>query len=61
MSTPKPRIKPKADPYRAQREPPSREAPSYPERAAPVITEHNPDVEQKADARVLFHEDDCLR
>jgi hypothetical protein len=61
MSTPKPRIRPKADPYRPPREPPSRDAPLYPERASPVFAECDPDTERKADERVLFHEDDCLR
>ena len=60
MSTPKPRIRPKADRYRARSEP-SRDPPSYPERDPPAFTERDPSVEPKPPERVIFQEDDCLR
>lgn len=60
MSAPKPRIKPKGECH-PQRGFPSRDAPPFPERDPPVFAEHDPETEQKADERVLFHEDDCLR
>jgi len=61
MSTPKPRIRPKADPYRQRSEQP-REPPSPPERhpGDPFI-ERNRGIERNGPARVMFQEDDCLR
>ena len=61
MSTPKPRIRPKADPCRARSEPPLHDPPSYPERDSPAFTERDPGGEPKPPERVIFHEDDCLR
>ena len=60
MSTPKPRIRPKAEPCRQRSEPP-RDAPSYPEQDPPVFAQRDPGTEQKPAERVIFQEDDCLR
>ena len=61
MSAPKPHIKPKADSWRPQTQPPNRDAPPYTQRDPPVFSERDSEAAQKADERVLFHEDDCLR
>jgi hypothetical protein len=61
MSSPKPRIRPKAEPCRQRSEPPLRDPPSYPERDPPVFGERDPGTEQKPAEGVVFQEDDCLR
>lgn len=61
MSTPKPRIRPKADPHRQRSEPALRDPPTYPERDPPIFTERDPPTGRKAAERVVFHEDDRLR
>jgi hypothetical protein len=61
MSTPKLRIRSKADPQRQQTEPPDRDAPAYAGWDSPVFTERDRIAEQKADEPVLYYEDDCLR
>jgi len=61
MSTPKPRIRPKAEPCRQRSEPPLRDSPAYAEHDPPVFTARDPGTEQKAPERVIFQEDDCLR
>jgi hypothetical protein len=61
MSSPKPHIRPKAEPCRQRSEPPLRDPPSYPERDPPVYAERDPGTEQKPAEGVVFHEDDCLR
>jgi hypothetical protein len=61
MSTPKPHIKLKADPWRQRMEPPDRDALPYRERDPAVFTERGCDGEQEADRAVLYYEDDCLR
>lgn len=61
MSSPKPRIRPKADPCRQRSEPPLRDPPTYPERDPPVFAEQDAGREQTAPGRVIFQEDDCLR
>ena len=61
MSTPKPRIRPKADPCHPTSEPP-RDPPSPPERDPDLLfREHDRGTERKAAERVVFQEDDCLR
>ena len=60
MSTPKPRIRPKADPCRQQGEPPLRDPPLYPERDPPVFAERDPGTEPAAPEKVIFLENDCL-
>lgn len=61
MSTPKPRIRPKAEPCRQWSGPPMRDAPSHPERDLPPFTERDSDARHEAEERVIFQEDDCLR
>lgn len=61
MSTRKPHIKPKANPYHAQTERPSRDSPPPAEYDPPVFTERDAGTEQKPRERVLFHEDESLR
>jgi hypothetical protein len=61
MSTPKPRIRPKADPHHRRSESPMRDPPSHPERDPPVFMERDPGTARKAAERVIFQEDDCLR
>ena len=61
MSTPKPRIRPKAEPYRGWSEQPLRDPPSHPERDPPVFTEQDPGAGHEPAERVIFQEDDCLR
>lgn len=62
MSTPKkPRIRPKADPYRAPTEQP-RDPPAHPEHdPSEPFMERDRGTERKAAERVIFQEDDCLR
>ena len=60
MSSPKPRIRPKADPQRQHDERPPHDPPSHPEHDPPVFSEHDPETEQKSGERVIFREDDCL-
>ena len=60
MSSPKPHIKPKADPYRQRSEPPLRDPPSLPDWDPPVFTARDPGTGESADERVIFREDDCL-
>ena len=61
MSTPKPRVKPKADPQRQRSEPPLHDLPSDPERDPPVFDERDPDTGPGDGESVLFQEDDRLR
>jgi hypothetical protein len=67
MSNPKPRIRPKADSYRRQGEPPLNErlsssaAPDWPGGDPPMRAERDPGMERTASEQVLFYEDDCLR
>jgi hypothetical protein len=62
MSTPKPRIRPKVDPYRQRSAPPVRdplfEPAPYP---GDPLSEHDPGIEERPSGRVIFQEDDCLR
>ena len=61
MSAPKPRIRPKPDPSRAQSAPPMRD-PSFPaEHDPPVFSERDYGAQRQGSERVVFHEDDCLR
>ena len=62
MSTPKPRIRPKAEPCRHRSEQPPR-APLYDPESAPrdPFAEHAAVIEAKPASRVIFQEDDCLR
>jgi hypothetical protein len=62
MSTPKPRIRPKANPHRRRGDAPPDDPPALPEydpRDRPG--ERDAGTEPKAPERVLFQEDDCLR
>ena len=61
MSTPKPRIRPKAESNRPHGEPPPRDPPAYPELDPPVFANFDPGMERKAAEGVVFNEDDCLR
>ncbi|HXS21291.1 MAG TPA: hypothetical protein VN735_08650 [Steroidobacteraceae bacterium] len=61
MSSPKPRIRPKADPYRQRSDLPLRDPPTHPVRDPPVFAEQDPGTKQKPPERVIFQEDDCLR
>lgn len=61
MSTPKPRIRPKAEPYRQRNELPPRDPPAYPERDPPAFAQRDPGTEQRPPEQVVFQEDDCLR
>jgi hypothetical protein len=61
MSTPKPRIRPKAEPYREWSAQPLHDVPSAAHRDPPASTERDPGTGQKAAERVIFQEDDCLR
>jgi len=62
MSTPKPRIRPKADPCRQRSEPPRRdplfEPAPYPR---DPFGEHDAAMREDPAGRVIFKEDDCLR
>lgn len=62
MSTPKPRIRPKADPCRQRSEPPP-QAPLYEPDSDPhdPFAEYAAVVEGQPASRVIFQEDDCLR
>ena len=61
MSTPKPRIRPRAAPYRPMNEPP-REPPAHPEHdPGDPFMGPDPGVEQNTAEQVIFQEDDCLR
>lgn len=61
MSTPKPRIRPKADPCRQRSEQPPR-APLYDRESAPrdPFAEHAAVIQEKPAGRVIFQEDDRL-
>ena len=61
MRSPKPHIKPEADPSRQQREPPEHDVPANHEWDAPVSTERDGDREREAKEAVLYYEDDYLR
>jgi hypothetical protein len=61
MSTPKPRIRPKAEPRRQHGKPPLRDPPLHPEADPPPFMEYDPGAEPKPPEGVLFQEDDCLR
>jgi hypothetical protein len=63
MSTPKPRIRPKADarPRRSELDSTTRDPPTHPQSDPPVFTERDPGRERKSPERVLFQEDDRLR
>jgi hypothetical protein len=61
MSTPKPRIRPKADPFRQQSETPLHDPSFDPDRDPPVFTERDAGWEPGVGEGVVFHEDDCLR
>lgn len=61
MSSPKPRIRPKCDPYRQRSAQPLRDSPPYPERDPPVFADCDPAAEQRPPEGVIFQEDDCLR
>jgi len=61
MSTTKPHIKPKAEPYRQRTEPEPRDAPPDGEFDAPAFPARDADPEHPCGKRVLFNEDDCLR
>lgn len=61
MSTPKPRIRPKADSSRQQSETPLRDPSFDPDRDPPAFAERDSGWKPSAGERVVFHEDDCLR
>jgi hypothetical protein len=61
MSTPKPRIRPKADPHRQRNDSPPRDPASYPERDPHDRLAELPFKGRSAAERVIFQEDDCLR
>ena len=61
MSTPKPRIRPKAEPCRQRSEAPLRDPPAYPEGDPPPFMEYDPGAEPEPAEPVLFQEDDRLR
>jgi hypothetical protein len=61
MSTPKPRIRPKADSFHQQSETPLRDPSFAPDHDPPVFTERDPGWEPRGGEGVVFHEDDCLR
>jgi hypothetical protein len=60
MSSPKPHIRPKAEPYGRGNESPLHD-PVHAEHDPPVFTERDPGTERKPAERVIFQEDDCLR
>jgi len=60
MSTPKPRIRPKAGPPCQQSEIPLHDPSLDPGSDRPVFEEQH-EREPRAAERVVFHEDDCLR
>lgn len=60
MSSPKPRIRPKAEPCRQRSEPSLRDPLLYLERDPPVFAEPDPGEQIPAE-RVLFQEDDRLK
>lgn len=61
MSTPKPHIRPKADPYpKRSEQPPDRSARPQLHPGDPFI-ERDRSMERNAPERVIFREDDCLR
>jgi hypothetical protein len=61
MSTPKPRIRPKAGPHRERSGRPPADPPAFPDYDPPVFTARDPVMERKTPERVVFQEDDCLR
>lgn len=61
MSTTKPHIKPKADPYRQRSGSPLRDPPVFQEHdPRDPFAERDPGTDEKADENVIFREDDCL-
>jgi len=61
MSTPKPRVRPKAGSPGPQSETPLHDPSLDPDRDPPAFAERDPGWESRTTERVLFHEDDCLR
>lgn len=60
MSSPKPHIKPKAEPHRKRSEPALRDPPSFPDWDPPVFSPRDPGADPSEDERVIFREDHCL-
>lgn len=60
MSSPKPHIKPKAEPHRQRSEPSLHDPPSFPDWDPPAFSPQDPGTDESTDEGVIFNEDHRL-